>query len=395
MDDNLQSALDSFIKTARAVVPLSPSATPTKVAARKKQYGIVQSELKEVGKVLKKAQANEAYKEVSATEMRYDRLMSRVNALRADPALEYAVYLLKPGGGHYYARRATDLAEFLSSRETGPAQTREDAALVRLYHCYWDTPANWIAAMRPLRAEQAAGGLSPNEDDARDGEDVHQAMFRMHKACLFSSRQCTGTGKKKKAFILGTHIVRMMETLLLVREWESPSLSKGSKTAYVNLAFEHEQPEHDAAITALTHDPVALKASGRAEGGRLEQIPENSRCAYARPAQYGDDYQFGPGIFLDPIWDTLDPETGKARTRSATFYQDWGMVEMGMMSYSGNCDSLFRVLTQLGLRDVAEAAEKFMTDHPPNIVPEIDFPWGEDPVMANALPEIEREESSK
>jgi hypothetical protein len=75
--------------------------------------------------------------------------------------------------------------------------------------------------------------------------------------------------------------------------------------------------------------------------------------------------------------------------------KDWGMVEMGMMSYSGNCDSLFRVLTQLGLRDVAEAAEKFMTDHPPNIVPEIDFPWGEDPVMANALLEIEREESSK
>ncbi|KAK7063967.1 hypothetical protein R3P38DRAFT_3164959 [Favolaschia claudopus] len=321
----------------------------------------------------------------------------------ADPVEARAATIIPPPGtcGSRFLN-AEDFRASLSAKAIGKRDELEDAAFRRLFAGYTDSEDNWVrilpqliisgqrsvqaAALEPLLRARTPWGTLCEESIANDSiEDPCTRLLKTHKELALKAEM-------DNSVFFVDYVLRQIQILKFVILWTAHDDQRKWKTDYLNAAFEldfrqlHEERNRAPVDSQLRADKTVT----------LKTQMARYKKDYARVIKQRRDVlalyrKFGPGIFLDMYWDTVNPEGPSVSVkRSTTFGKlceyvcshlpysppPYENCELPMITHADNADSLYNILHILtDSTTVPEFVANFMRENPPDINNE-NWRWG-------------------
>ncbi|KAK0464355.1 uncharacterized protein EV420DRAFT_1037968 [Desarmillaria tabescens] len=269
---------------------------------------------------------------------------------------------------------------FLSARVfqlymSRPIQTGIDAeqkGLLRLLHGYAGRPEQWAEVLNtPLESLQDWDSWCQQSQDNDDTEDFDDQL-------VFFPKMVQAFSNESDAHSYVQYVIRMIETLKFIERWNKQERRDGQsarawKIKYIENAFKYSSSTNNDLWNRLHHLPKKIAAREPLNKALKKHSSEHARMITSRNTFYDLYKLFGPGVFLDKLWDPLNHRSKSFRpllehfTNNMPFVVKNGTsIPINVTRFTWGADSLYNILSVLASEAVAKHAQKFMQEHEPD-----------------------------
>ncbi|KAJ7825533.1 hypothetical protein B0H13DRAFT_2442315 [Mycena leptocephala] len=323
--------LESLRTRVGNMKPLPPSASPGTIGRRRAEYAMTKEILGELQKKMEEMEPEDDSETEKDTTPK-DPVLARFEAVVPDPTDMPAL------------RTADEFKKLLLDKQRHSAIDAEDTGFRRLFVGYEDADENW--------------GLSW----------ILTLDFWQRTMQVLSIKD----GLDRSVFFVD-FVLRQIEILKFIWTWTARDDDKKWKTLYLQAAFqidfENLHRQH-ASARAGSQEKAEIQDEIDSAFKKFKKDHANVIKERKNLALLYD--HFGPGIFLDQVWDTV------GASHICANLPDWdGMpLPLPASTYSPNANSLYRILYILTGSDVVpEYVTAFIQMHPPKEYGE-DWTWG-------------------
>ncbi|KAJ6453648.1 hypothetical protein C8R47DRAFT_1228949 [Mycena vitilis] len=255
--------------------------------------------------------------------------------------------------------------------------------LALLFVGFQDSNEAWRAVLEPLTIVRKDWKQTCEQSVADDeGLEQEARLLAAHK--LLAQKHGMDQGVFFVDFVL-----RQIEILKFICTWVAPDSQKGWKTRYLNAAFEHDYADLvSGAAKEGAGSQAKAESDTKVEKARAKFRKDHGKAILERKNLALLYQKFGPGIFLDRVWDTVGDSASLPTKRSTIFHKltakictnlpqfEDAPVPLPTTTYAVNADSLYRILRILtGGDEVSQYICEYIRKNPPEEYG-LDFTWG-------------------
>ncbi|KAJ6497599.1 hypothetical protein C8R45DRAFT_983538 [Mycena sanguinolenta] len=265
------------------------------------------------------------------------------------------------------------------------AADKEDDGLRRLIRGHADTPDQWEDALHHLSEGRASWDTACAQSIANNAiSNDTQRLLAVHK------EWCERRDLDRAVFYVD-YVVRQVDVIYFMTVWESHDSDQEWKTKFFEQAFRLDRPKLYASIQETTAGSRARNLLEKSLQTDLTRYKRDYGRAIAQRKTILRLYRmFGPGVFLDTLWETIGPNGPSQPVKRSTEFTKLVRHLCNVMPnspqkscllpvsrYEWTADSLYRVLEILtGSTVVSEYVREFMVQHPPTAAEDATFHWG-------------------
>ncbi|KAJ7641262.1 hypothetical protein FB45DRAFT_1000020 [Roridomyces roridus] len=375
-------SFSSTLKTLSTMLfePLTPSASPRTRNQRAVDYNLFQR----LSTTIKTIRAQETVIDTGSDDDEEE-----VVPKKSAPDVETRASSLIPVPP--YTSPTMDAQDFrrllLHPQKFQNAAERENSGVQRLFGPHSDTPDAWTDALTDLLTERLSWHDLCRQPDDADAEP-EERLLTVFKLTLL--KRLSNAPNLDKAVFFVDYVIRTIDVLKFVHLWKSHHSDKSWKTRYLNAACRHEHAELHARRNACpAGSPDRLELDADLTKAEKKFHNQHSRLLKRRKEVAKLYQHFGPGVLLDPTWDTINAD-GSPITRSPLFPklvdyvcdnipdsdldENFKMPYPAAGTYLPNADSLYHILWNLtGSTVVSEYVKDYIEENPPNVYG--DYVW--------------------